>query len=38
MREITQEEIDEKVKAHELWWDSDGEHGKKEAGKEWGEC
>lgn len=27
MREITQEEIDEKVKAHKLWLDSDGEHG-----------
>lgn len=29
MREITQEEIDEKVKAHKLWLDSEGEHGEK---------
>lgn len=29
MREITQEEIDEKVKAHKLWWDSDGDQGER---------
>lgn len=29
MREITQEEINAKVKAHRLWWDGEGEHGEK---------
>lgn len=24
MRTITQEEIDEKAKAHKLWWDTNG--------------
>lgn len=29
MREITQEEINAKLEAHKLWWDSEGEHGEK---------
>ena len=29
MRAITQEEIDEKVKAHKLWWDTNGKQGKR---------
>lgn len=31
MREITQEEIDEKVKAHKLWWDTNGKQGRQAA-------